>query len=207
MDVAQPWTAITSPLLGSVLAVLARTTQPLTGREVHRLSGVGSQEGVRQVLRRLTTHGWVISLEKPGTSLFTLNRAHLAIPAVEVLTSMRSRLIERIRQAVAGWKRQPVHLSVFGSMARGDGGTDSDIDLLLVRPDDVDPLDPEWDTQVGTLREAIRGWTGNYASFMEHSHAEFRSLLAADPPLLREWKQDAILIMGLTVLDFASGSD
>jgi hypothetical protein len=201
VDVAKPWTAVTSPLLGSILMVLIGTTEPLTGREVHRLSGVGSQEGVRKALQRLTSHGLVRSIEKRGTSLFTLNRSHLAAPAVEILTSMRGELIQRVRQAVAGWTIQPLHLSLFGSTARGDGGSNSDIDLLLVRPDNVDSLDPEWDSQVGNLREAIHGWTGNYVSYMEQSREELRALFASGSPLLREWQRDAILFCGISLLD------
>ena len=204
MDLAEPWTAVASPLVGSVLTVLTRTTQPLSGREVHRLAGAGSQEGVRKVLQRLTSLGLVMIIEKPGTNLFMLNRAHLATPAVDVLTTMRGRLMERIAQSVAGWTIRPAHLSVFGSMARGDGGPGSDIDLLLVRPDEVDPLNPEWDAQVGNLREAIQTWTGNYASFMEQSQAELRTLLATDAAWLRDWKQDAIHISGLSILDLTS---
>ena len=34
---------------------------------------------------------------------------------------------------------QPVRIYLFGSVARGDDGPDSDLDFLVVVPDDIDP--------------------------------------------------------------------
>jgi hypothetical protein len=203
VDVAKPWAAVTSPLVGAVLAVLVGTTQPISGREVHRLAGCGSQEGVRKALQRLVREGVVQTTEMRGTTLFSLNRAHLAVPALDVLTSMRGELMRRIREQVASWSLPPIHLSMFGSAARGDGGPDSDIDLFLVRRDDVDPLDPVWDRQIGDLREAVHDWTGNHAAFLEQSQEELRLLRASASPLLDEWRRDAIHLYGLEVREIA----
>lgn len=201
MDLAQPWAAISSPLLGSVLTVLARSTEPMTGREVHRFCGTGSHEGVRRVLQRLAEHGLVHRFVKRGTSLYTLNRAHVAAPAVVTLTSMRGELVRRLHEAVEAWTIPPVHLSMFGSAARGDGGVESDIDLLVVRPDGVDALEPTWEAQIGSLRESILAWTGNHASYVEHSRADLRALLASGAPFFEEWRHDAIDLAGASVLD------
>ena len=203
VDLAQPWTVVSSPLLGAVLALLARSSEPLTGREVHRLCAAGSQEGVRRILLRLADHGLVHRVEKRGTSLFSLNRAHLAAPAVTTLTSMRGELMDRVRASVHDWMVKPVHLLMFGSAARGDGGLESDIDLVVVRPDAVDAVDPTWEAQVGSLRESIVAWTGNHASFIEHSEADFRALLASGAAFLAEWRRDAVHLAGVDVMDLA----
>ena len=44
-------------------------------------------------------------------------------------------LAEIVRRLVAAY--QPVHIYLFGSVARGDAGPDSDYDLLVVVPDDA----------------------------------------------------------------------
>jgi len=48
---------------------------------------------------------------------------------------------------------QPVRVYLFGSEARGDGGPDSDLDFLVVVPDDA----PEDVMRGRRLRQAIRG--------------------------------------------------
>ncbi|MCW5981964.1 MAG: nucleotidyltransferase domain-containing protein [Bryobacteraceae bacterium] len=44
-------------------------------------------------------------------------------------------LVEVVRRLVAAYRPERVYL--FGSVARGDAGPDSDYDLLIVVPDDV----------------------------------------------------------------------
>jgi predicted nucleotidyltransferase len=58
-------------------------------------------------------------------------------------------------------------------MAEGTAGADSDIDLLLVRPDDVP--DDEWDAQVADLALDISKWTGNDARPIEFSASDLRA--------------------------------
>jgi len=48
---------------------------------------------------------------------------------------------------------QPIRMYLFGSEARGDAGSDSDLDFLVVVPDDA----AEDVIRGGRLREAIRG--------------------------------------------------
>src|ERR1700689_3504474 len=119
MDVSKPHTAICPTLDSDVLAVLAGTTRPLTGREIARLTGRTSHRGVLEVLHRLVEHGLVERQEAGRALLFTLNREHLAAPAVEVIAGMRAELLRRIRNTVSAWKVEAIHVSIFGSTARG----------------------------------------------------------------------------------------
>ena len=48
-----------------------------------------------------------------------------------------ARLKEVVRRLVESYHPRRVYL--FGSRARGENGPDSDCDLMLVMPDDVDP--------------------------------------------------------------------
>src|ERR1700674_1557581 len=129
VDIASPHKAVSPTLDGDVLRVLARTTGVLTGREVAALTGRRSHSGVLDALNRLTEHGLVNRVELNRAYLFTLNREHLAAAAVELLMDMRGELLRRIRGAVDSWEIAPANVSMFGSAARGDGGTASDIDL------------------------------------------------------------------------------
>lgn len=174
MDVSEPTQAMTPTLDGPVLAVLVRAQQELTGLEVHRLCSRGSVDGVRRVLHRLVDQGVVQARPAGGALLFSLNRDHLAVPAITQLTDLRGELWRRLRELVAGWAQPPVHCGVFGSAARGDGDAGSDIDLLVVRPDELDGEDPEWVAQLDNLRGRVRAWTGNDLQVIELSVRELR---------------------------------
>ncbi|HUB73695.1 MAG TPA: nucleotidyltransferase domain-containing protein [Solirubrobacteraceae bacterium] len=199
MDVSRPYTAVCPTLDGEVLRVLARTTRVLTGREVAALAGRRSHSGVLAVLHRLTEHGLVDRVELNRAYLFTLNREHLAAPAVEMLMQMRTALLHRIGEAVGSWETAPVHVSMFGSAARGDGDTGSDVDLLVVRPGDVLEDDSEWATQLADLRDRIRRWTGNHVQIVELGEDDVERLREDERPILAALRADAIVLYGSSI--------
>jgi predicted nucleotidyltransferase len=196
MDVSRPYTAVCPTLDGEVLQVLAGTTMALTGRQVALLTGRTSHSGVLATLNRLTEHGLVIRVELSRASLYALNRDHLAAPAVEILAGMRQKLIEQMRNAIGEWQIAPAHVSLFGSAARGDGSTHSDIDLFVVRPRAVDEDEPSWRDQIDDLSDRIQRWTGNHASVVERDESQLARLREAQPPIFGELLSDAIVISG-----------
>lgn len=196
MDLSRPISTVVPSLDGPVLAALARTTQPLTGRRVQQLAGAGSEHGVRKVLQRLTETGLVQATQAGPSILYTLNRQHLAAAAVDQLTNLPQRLVDRICAAMDDWSVPPVHASLFGSFARGDGGLDSDIDILLIHEGDTDPAPADWPDQVADLAEQVFRWTGNHAQVYELSLAQLDEHLAADEPIVQEWTNDAVTVAG-----------
>jgi hypothetical protein len=129
-------------------------------------------------------------------TLYPANREHLAWPAIEQLAGIRARLLERIRGTVAAWPIAPLHVSLFGSAARRDGDSESDIDVLLVRPDGVGEDDEAWESQVGTLRAAVGSWTGNRCQSFVIDRGRLASHLTAKDPLVENWLRDEVLILG-----------
>jgi predicted nucleotidyltransferase len=199
MDVAHPHTAICPTLDSGVLSVLAGTTRPLTGREVARLLGRPSHSGVLDALNRLVEHGVVHREEAGRALLFTLNREHLAAPAVDVLAGMRSELLTRLRGAVDSWEVAPVHVSMFGSAARGEGDASSDLDLFGLRPKGVEGEEPRWRGQLDDLARRVQRWTGNRAGIAEAGEEEIARLRGEEPPIVAELRSDAITIAGTEV--------
>ena len=196
MDLLHPIRAVVPTLDGPVLEVLARTTQPLSGREVHRLSGTGSASGVRRTLARLARQGLVRAEEHAAGTFYLANRQHLAWSAVESLTGLRRELFDRLREELRSWEPLPLHASVFGSMARGEGDPDSDIDLLLVRPDDVGEDESPWADQVDRLRENVRAWTGNECHAFQTDRQRLTDHKRADDPIVSNWLRDAVVLSG-----------
>ena len=92
-------------------------------------------------------------------------------------------LAEIVRRLVAAY--QPERIYLFGSVARGEAGPDSDYDLLVVVPDDAPPERRD----SALAYRALRG-TGIAADVLvcTHSYFEARRHLKASLPgtILRE---------------------
>jgi predicted nucleotidyltransferase len=200
MDLSKPWALLRSPIDMEVLLVLHGTTRPLTGREVARLVRTGSQPAVNAALRRLAEEGLVWAEEAGNAYLYTLNREHLGAPAVELLAGIRSELERRLSAEIADWEIAiaPAHASIFGSAARGDGDTGSDIDIFVVRPAGVAEDHPGWRQQLERLGNLVYGWTGNHVAVSEVSEADVRRLRRERPPVIDELLRDAITVAGPT---------
>lgn len=197
MNVARPHTVFSTSLDVEVLLVLRTTTRPLTGREVARLVTRGSPAGVQKALRRLVSHGIIHAEEAGRAVLYTLNRDHLAVPALETLAMMRVELESRLRASMDEWEIAPAHASVFGSAARADGDTESDIDVFIVRPLNVDASNPGWREQLDRLAADVYRWTGNHLAVSEVGERELTRLRREHPPVLDAFGTDAITLVGL----------
>lgn len=196
MNLSRPIAAVIPTLDGPVLQALAGTTAPVTGRHVHRMAGTGSEAGVRKVLGRLVDQGLVRVSEAGSSLLYVANREHLAWPAVESLAALRRLLFTRIEAAIAGWDPKPLHASVFGSAARGDGDIRSDIDLFVIRPARTAEDGEPWAGQVDRLRRAVEDWTGNPCQVFQLDMDRLAEHVAVSDRLLDEWRRDAITVYG-----------
>lgn len=85
---------------------------------------------------------------------------------------------------------------LYGSFARHDGAAESDLDLLLVRPDDVDDDNDAWSRQRQILAAAAERWTGNRTHVLELSVAELASAVDQDEALVASLREDARVLLG-----------
>lgn len=210
MNVARPYSAVVPTLEGDALVVLARSSGSMTGRQVAGLVQSGSQPAINQALNRLLAQGVVLRESAGRAYLYRLNREHLAFPAVEALASMRGLLLERLRSALAAWTAAgpaaaPVHCSLFGSAARGDGDSTSDIDLFLVRPEGTPAEDPDWLGHVDALRTAVSSWTGNRAGIVDVAQEDCATLRADNPRVVEGIERDGIALSGPALGELLAG--
>ena len=176
MDLSRPIAVVAPGLRGGVLTVLVRTDRLLTGRAVASLVRPrASAAGVQKVLEDLVVQGLVMREGAGSAWLYSLNREHLAAKAVLALSQIRDQMVTHLRDELTSWASQPQSAVVFGSAVRGDGGPDSDIDILLVRPDHGAQPVEIWDQQVERLAERVKTWTGNDADLLELSSHELSS--------------------------------
>jgi hypothetical protein len=172
MDFRRPLQVVTSTLDGDVLSVLARAEAEMTGRELQRVIGRGSHQGVRNAADRLAEQGVVSRRAAGNANLYQLNRDHVAASWIEGLASLPAQVLDRLRDAINGWEQSPTLVVLFGSVARGEATPDSDLDLLVVRPADCDPDEPAWQEQISTLQAHASAWTGNDARVLEFGELE-----------------------------------
>jgi predicted nucleotidyltransferase len=196
VDVARPHGLISHRLDSAVLHVLAGTNTGLTGRRVAALANEGTQQGIAKALSRLSDEGIVEREEVGNAMVFRLNREHLAAAPIEQLMHLREAFVRRVAEEFLSWQIRPVHASMFGSAARGDGDVNSDIDLFVVRPDGIDAEDPGWRGQVERLAAKVEAWTGNRASVADFSENDVADLRERRPAIVSELEVDAIRLVG-----------
>jgi predicted nucleotidyltransferase len=192
VDLSRPISTAIPSLDGPVLQVLAAADRELSGRQIHSLAGSGSVAGVRLVLQRLATTGLVHVHESGNSLLYSLNRKHLAAQAVEMLADLRTTFAANLAAEFATWTIAPLHASLFGAIARAEGDLDSDVDVLLVRPDEVAPDNLLWVEQTTRLLEAIVAQTGNPANLYDLTHTE----LTTATPTPQTWPDPTIPLTG-----------
>lgn len=194
MHLSNPIRSVIPVGQGDVLAVLARTDRPLTGRRVAALTdGRLSQKGTNLALRALVRAGLVLVEAQPPANLYRLNRGHLAAPSIEALVALRDRLITAMTEHIDSWEIHAEGAWLFGSAARGDGDEASDIDVLILRPDPVD--EGSWDIQVERFATAVTTWTGNRCEVVEYTSKEFTEVMrGADDRLTVGLRADSVAL-------------
>ena len=196
MQTQHPFRTVTPTLDGEVLVVLAGADASFTPPEVHRLLGRRSEAGVRKALQRLVEQG-VVTAERVGRAVtYSLNRRHIAAPNIIAMAGLYDELLDRLRRQFASWKLSPEHAALFGSAVRRDMRPDSDIDLLVVRPDNVAGDDPVWRDQIDTLAADVTAWTGNDTRVLELNTTDVRRGLDGGVQMYDDLRREGVTLHG-----------
>ncbi len=201
MDLGNPLQSLIPSLDSAVLGVLARTESALGQSQIHRLAARGSRPGLALAIDRLVAHGLVLAEPSNAGHVYRLNRAHLLAAPVLVAADARRELLRRLSEACDRLEPPALSAAVFGSVARAESSAESDVDLLLVVPDDLDRATPEWQDQVRRLESDVVAWTGNRLEVVVVSQAHLTRLAENAEPLVDSWRTDARTLAGTDVLD------
>ena len=193
MELNRPLATVTPTLDGDVLAVLAQHNVMFTTGQVHRILQQHSEEGIRKVLRRLTSQGIVLSERVGNAFAYRFNHDHLAAQYITGLARVKETFLARLENLLESWRTPPVYAAVFGSAARGHMTTSSDIDILLVRPDVA--VDPDWEEQVNDLAGTVTRWLGNDARVLEFAENEI-VMRGRDEPVLDDVLKEGLSVAG-----------
>lgn len=193
MEISHPLRIVTPTLDGDILTVLARAEAEFTVGDLQRVLGAFTQPGIRRVLQRLTRQGIVREETHGRTRSYALNRNHLGASHIVALANLNDTLLERLRAEFAAWPLPPTYAALFGSGARHDHTTASDLDLFLVT--EAKQEDAAWDAQVAELARKVTLWTGNDTRPITYPAQRVRELAATDP-LLRSVADEGIGLAG-----------
>ena len=200
MDFARPVEAIVPGAQGRVLAVLAETTAELNLRTIAELSGV-SQAQVSRVLPGLVRLGVLERREVPPASLFRFVPEHVASRAIMALARSADTFAADLGQLVTTLPVAPANVVVFGSFARREADAESDIDLLVVRPREVEEDDEQWGASMEQLTTLGRRLSGNSLEVLEVAEDEVASLLGSGRPLWADINREGRLIFGVSLAE------
>jgi hypothetical protein len=203
MDFVRPVEAIVPGAQGRVLAVMAETTAELNLRTVAELSGVSLAQASR-VLPGLVELGVLERREVPPSSLFRFVPDHVASRAILTLARAADTVLDELDHLAASLPVPPVSVVVFGSFARREADAESDIDVLVVRPADVDEDDEKWAASMEQLHTDGRRLSGNPLEVVEVGANEVAALLKSRRPLWADIRRDGRVVHGLPLDDLRS---
>ena len=206
MDFVHPVRAVIPGVQGRVLAVLAETTAELNLRTVAQLADVSTAQASR-VMPVLVELGLVERREVPPSLLFRLNRENAAAQVVVSLASLHDTVLARLGEVVGLMPLPPVSVIVFGSFARRAADRDSDIDVVIVRPDEVDSEDETWVAGVEQWRRDARLISGNTVEVIEIDLASAIEKLKSGGPLWTEIARDGLVVRGATINELREMAD
>jgi predicted nucleotidyltransferase len=196
MDLTNPTRALAPTIDLQLLTILAGVSGEMSGSEISRLATTVTSRGVFKALKRLETEGLVQVRTASRLNFYSFNRDHVAAGAVIAAMGFRQKLFERIGGKVKSWKIQPISLAIFGSAARGDGTPESDIDVLVVRSNNIDEDSLVWENQIHELSLSIYKWSGNHASVIQANEKEIAQMVKSKNPIVNSLARDAYYLVG-----------
>lgn len=198
MNLTEPHDLVMSRSTAAVLKVLIGAEASFSIRQIARIAEISVPQAMR-----IVNHGsdrGLILVEQAGRSrMCRFNRDHLAASAMVQLITLRAQMIQVIGDEISTWAIKPMHSSLFGSAARGDGGVGSDLDVLIVRPEEVP--ENQWEEQKYVSGLNLKKKIGNAVSWFDVSLVELKTAMEASEPIFSEWKKDGISLTETTLVN------
>lgn len=140
--------------------------------------------------------GLVERREAPPSALFALVEHNVAARAVRALSRSREAVLEELGKLAREIEPSPTSAVVFGSFVRGAADALSDVDVVLVRPTDVDEDDEPWASSTDAWRSSARRLTGNSVQVLEIAEIEVARRLRRPTELWADAIRDGVVVFG-----------
>lgn len=193
MRLQHPFEIITPTLDGDVLMVLAGGEDWFGVSTINDLIPQRSDEGIRKTLKRLVSVGIAEELTAGRSHLYRLNREHLGAELIIHLASLKHTFLSQIHAVISSWEIKPIFVALFGSAARGEMETGSDIDLFVIQPNGTS--DSLWERHVTGLAEQATKWIGSDVRPLVYTESEI-SQSAGTQTVLDDIADEGIPVFG-----------
>jgi len=179
-----PFSGLIPGARGAVLAVLLRTGKPMTGRNVHAMVGAGhSLWAVQEALKELVLVGLVEADAYGRSMLYRLNEGHALVPSLRAMAYP----VDVLTHVVSGASDGADAVILFGSIARGESGPGSDVDLAVIAP-------TGWDGALA-LQDAVWEGLGNNCDVLVFTADEFVAKSETEP-VVGDILRDGVPLVG-----------
>lgn len=190
---------------GRLLAALAQVDTGLPISTLATVAGVGRTRA-SGLIAQLHDLGLVDRREIGRTTLVALARDNAAGELLDRLAHLHGVVMDRLRLLAAELDPAPLALVVFGSFARGEASTDSDIDVLAIRPDDADS--EAWTDAVSAFATSARRLTGNPVQVLDYDLDELRRRVSPRAKTGKAFwealRRDSIVLAGVSIDQLAA---
>lgn len=171
---------------GAVLAVLLRTGEPLTGRQIHSMmSDDRSLWSVQEALRALAKLGLILSRTVGRAGVHEVNEAHSSIAPLRTLLDPMAALRAAVSEVVGSGVSAVL---LFGSIARGEATEASDVDLAVIAA-------PGWNGRVD-LEDIVKARLGNDCDVLVFTQAEFAERAQEGEAVVADIVRDGLALVG-----------
>lgn len=180
-----------------IIRQLLRESEPQSGRAIAMKLGTSvGKSRVIEVLGDLAALG-IVDREIVGSShLFSINRDHICYQSLKTLVNPLPSLTRHMQRIVSEFRTLPTAVVLFGSVAKGLSQIGSDLDLLVIRPNQTDPEDPDWNCQTLELVVRMERLAGYPVQLVEYSEGEFKSLVDRGARLVHELNETGLVVSG-----------
>ena len=206
MNLTTPLDDLMPGLRGHVVTVLLRSPRPLTGREVARRAGTVSHSSVKLVLDSLAAAGIVrLSLVSSAGHFYELNQGHVLAEPLRQMDRALDEFLAMAQRLIRSWPTAPLSVVLFGSVARGTSTGNSDVDLLIVWPDDLSH--PSWWTTVRVeFTNQLQDFVGSSVSLVEFSLDDWLEAIDHEDPFTESIRDEGRSVYGPEVRDLVTAT-
>lgn len=193
MNLSRPLENLLGLNAARILRRLALVNDDLTGRRIAELAEVPNASA-SIVFADLVGIGLVFAKDAGRSRLYRLNRKHVLWQPIEDLLASTTRIEAALASIVLARVGEKATLALYGSFVRGEAGTASDIDVLIVWDESID-TDARYETMVA-MHEEITLMTGNQLDIVDLSEVDLQRMIDAADPLVQSWREDSRTLVG-----------
>ncbi len=172
---------------------------PFTGREIARNLGL-AHSNVAMALSRLRKMGVIRSMVKGRSILYQLNPRHILIAKVRPLLETEKDFLKLVLEELpVDWPSRTRSVILYGSVARGEEQSASDVDLCLVARSQAG--EKRLEAELETLQAEFYLRTGNRFSPLVLTASRWVELYRKSDRLIRQIAREGKVLRGESIAE------